>query len=456
MASFFLLKIARTYFRSRLIFFCVSFLLSLSGCQCEKESDTPLAQRIARKAPQWLLESTVARIELSKERGQNIFERVGKKLPELQRVGFTALWLSTVIPTSTLYREYGPTEPVPAQDFLNVDAGLGTLDEFKKLVNDAHASGLKVIIDLPTKYTAWDSELVKEHPDWFHTNEEGAIVAPNTEWSDVADLNYEHHELRKYMFGVLRFWVGDVGVDGLAFHKAHLIPLDFWVRARSEVVSDTQTVFLAQSNVPAHFLEAFDAAYSNDGGIPETERGGIPLSLAPAIESELSMFPKGSLRMRVSRVISDNPHVMSTSAQHTYLENIFTVMAYTLPGIPVTVFDANWLNSANSKPSPLAIRLNEFRKEFPAAASGGLTARQLSEQASLIAYERKFENTRLLILLNYASDEQQIRLQLPENFSGSFNDYLSGTSLTQNAGGLEFTVKPMDAKILIRTSEGNK
>ena len=44
------------------------------------------------------------------------------------------------------------------------------------MVKQAHAAGLKLMIDLVINHSAYDSPLTKEHPDWFVREADGRIA----------------------------------------------------------------------------------------------------------------------------------------------------------------------------------------------------------------------------------------------------------------------------------------
>jgi len=146
-----------------------------------------------------------------------------------------------------------------------------------------------------------DSKLLMEHTDWFTTNERGALVAPNADWTDVADLNYDHHELRKYMIEMMKYWVREIGIDGYRCDVAEMVPTDFWSRARKELDKIKPVLMLSEGSLPEHHVDAFDLTYSwsvydvlgkiIDGTTPVTVFEDI-------LRTESYQFPKGSLRLR--------------------------------------------------------------------------------------------------------------------------------------------------------------
>jgi len=85
--------------------------------------------------------------------------------------------------------------PYSIKDYYAVDPNYGTLDDYKRLVSEAHKRGLKVIMDAVPNHTAWDSMLMK-HPEFYKQDANGKIIPPLPEWTDVAGLNYASPQLR--------------------------------------------------------------------------------------------------------------------------------------------------------------------------------------------------------------------------------------------------------------------
>jgi len=79
---------------------------------------------------------------------------VRKRLPHLRDLGVDALWLTPFYPTPDADFGYD------VSDHRAVDPRFGTLDDFDRLVEDAHDLGLRILIDLVPNHTSC------EHP-WF-------------------------------------------------------------------------------------------------------------------------------------------------------------------------------------------------------------------------------------------------------------------------------------------------
>lgn len=77
-----------------------------------------------------------------------------RQLDYIQGLGATALWVNPVMRNKTVQQGSAAYHGYWITDFLNVDPHFGTNDEFRRLVEEAHARGLKVILDIVVNHTA--------------------------------------------------------------------------------------------------------------------------------------------------------------------------------------------------------------------------------------------------------------------------------------------------------------
>ncbi|MBO0938377.1 DUF3459 domain-containing protein [Fibrella sp. HMF5335] len=176
------------------------------------------------------------------------------KLDYLYNLGIRAIWLMPINPSPT-YHKYDIT------DYYGIDPEYGTLDDFQRLIAEAHSRGIAVLIDLVIHHTSvrhpWFLE-AKKGPDnayrsyykWLTPAEISRrklatrdITAdsgerspwhyapgddtrnPETEkyygmfWSGMPDLNFDHQPLREEVYTVARYWL-NMGVDGFRLDAA--------------------------------------------------------------------------------------------------------------------------------------------------------------------------------------------------------------------------------------------
>jgi len=112
---------------------------------------------------------------------------IRRRLPHLLELGADALWISPIFPSPMADFGYD------VSDYTDVDPLFGTLDELDVLVADAHARGLKVLLDLVPNHTSdrhpWfrESRASRESPrrDWYIWRDPAPDGGPPTNWRSV-------------------------------------------------------------------------------------------------------------------------------------------------------------------------------------------------------------------------------------------------------------------------------
>src|SRR5690606_37928672 len=92
-------------------------------------------------------------------------------------------------------------------DFTKINPEFGTQDDFRNLIKTAHENGMYVILDWVPNHTGWDHEWIKTKPDYYTQDKDGNIINPaDTDWTDVADLNFDNEEMRQEMIADMQYW----------------------------------------------------------------------------------------------------------------------------------------------------------------------------------------------------------------------------------------------------------
>ena len=178
---------------------------------------------------------------------------IRSRLPYLAALGIDAIWLSPFYPSPQADAGYD------VADYRDVDPIFGTLADFHGLVEDSHARGLRVIIDLVPNHTsdrhAWFQAALAAGPGsaergrYIFREGRGADgeLPPNNwvsnfggpAWTRVPDgqwylhmfapqqpdLDWTNPEVVAEFQDILRFWM-KVGVDGFRIDVAHGLAKD--------------------------------------------------------------------------------------------------------------------------------------------------------------------------------------------------------------------------------------
>ncbi len=181
------------------------------------------------------------------------------RLPYLKDLGVTAIWLNPVYDNVnhlnqkekydgqaiTDYHGYG------AVDFYSVDEHLGDMAKLQELVDAAHRSGIKTILDMVANHTGPYHPWVEDPPTptWFHgtafkhvteTWQTWTLMDPHAPPSLQAptldgwfldilpDLNQDDPETARYIIQNTLWWVAATGLDGIRQDTLPYVPRKFW------------------------------------------------------------------------------------------------------------------------------------------------------------------------------------------------------------------------------------
>ena len=164
---------------------------------------------------------------------EGTFRAVIPDLDRIRSLGTDIIWFMPIHPIGVKGKKGSLGCPYANQDYRDVNPAYGTMEDFKALVDEIHARGMKVMIDVVYNHTSPDSVLYKTHPEFFYHDPDGKPGNRLGDWADVIDLDYSVPELWDYQIESLRFWAGIV--DGFRCDVASLVPLDFWKKARTAV-----------------------------------------------------------------------------------------------------------------------------------------------------------------------------------------------------------------------------
>jgi glycosidase len=428
--------------------FLASFALLLPLIGAEPN----LSTQSARQSPDWLRNAVVYEIFTRNFSEAGDFNAITEQLDELKSLGVDVLWLMPIHPSGEKLKKGRIGSPYAVRDYYAIHPDYGTPDDFKRLIDAAHQRGMKVIIDIVANHTAWDSVMMK-HRGWYKQNEAGEIIPPNPDWSDVAGLNYDSQELRRYMIDMLKFWVSEFGVDGFRCDVAFLVPTDFWEAAREELEEIKPDIFmLAEASHPELLIEAFDMDYSwpLHGTLNDVLLKGAPASkFEDTWQASRTRFPKGSLHLRISDN-HDEARAVARFGVHGALAA--QVLMLTLDGVPL-FYNGMEVGDATESGAPALFEklpvywepkerpplrriysdLIQLRKQHAAFTNDRVVWLKNSQPSDLVTFMRSDEQSEFLVVINLSN--RPVTASVEVGNAGEFNPIdLAGMDDTAREG----------------------
>ncbi len=213
--------------------------------------------------PEWSKNATIYQINTRQFTAEGTFSAAESHLPRLKALGADILWLMPIHPIGVKNRKGTLGSPYSVRDYYGVNPEFGTLDDLKRFVARAHALGFHVILDWVANHSAWDCNLVDEHPEWYARDWKGDFrPTPWWDWPDIIDFDYEQEGIREYMTEAMKYWVREVDIDGYRCDVAGFVPTDFWNNVRAELDAIKPVFMLAEWEARDLHAEAFDMTYA--------------------------------------------------------------------------------------------------------------------------------------------------------------------------------------------------
>ena len=212
-------------------------------------------------------------------------EGVRQHLDYFNQLGVTALWFTPVLENNSpdmnsqsSYHGYATT------NYYRVDPRFGTNEDYARLVAEAHAKGLKVVMDMIFNHCGYDHPWVKDMPskDWFNTPEwmkKGDIYYLQTSYKltpvldpyaskvdkretvdgwfvrSMPDLNQKNPHVMTYLIQNSEWWIETVGIDGIrmdTYPYADRKAMSQWMKILNEEYPNFNTVGETWVTEPAY------------------------------------------------------------------------------------------------------------------------------------------------------------------------------------------------------------
>ena len=216
----------------------------------------------------WTRDAAMYEINVRQFTPEGTFTALQRHLPRLDSLGVDILWLMPVQPIGVKNRKGGLGSYYSIANYTAVNPEFGTAADFRRFVDEAHALGMRVILDWVGNHTAFDHPWITQHPDWYTRRADGSISYPidqqgkETDWTDVADLNFDKPDMRRAMIADMRWWIDSMNVDGFRCDVAWGIPYDFWAEARRELQAAKPSLFMLAEAEDPKLHQWFEATYA--------------------------------------------------------------------------------------------------------------------------------------------------------------------------------------------------
>jgi len=394
--------------------------------------------------PEWSYNKAIYEVNIRQYTEEGNFNAFEKHLPKLKELGADILWLMPIYPIGEKNRKGTLGSYYSVKDYKAVNPEFGTLEEFKSLVKMIHKMGMYVIIDWVANHTAWDNAWITQHPEFYTKDSLGNIIPPNKDWTDVAELNYDNKELWSEMIKSMKFWVKECDIDGYRCDVAGMVPIEFWIEARTELEKIKNVFMLAEWDTPEVHL-AFDMTYDWNlhhimNGIAKKEKTVV--DLIQHLEKNEKDFSENAFRMQFTSNHDEN------SWNGTVFERLgdgaetFAVLTCVIPDMPLvysgqeagntkrlSFFDKDTIEWKSYNLFNIYSKLFELKKKnnalFNGDRGGEMVFLESSDKENIFAFTRASDDDKIFAMFNLSNKPLEFDL-LGETLQGSYRNLFTG------------------------------
>ena len=388
--------------------------------------------------------------------GRHPFRAVTAKLDYLKRLGVNTLWLSPI--NSTPEGDFG----YAVTDYFNLNSRYGTKEEFRKLVDAAHARGIRVLMDFVPNHTSDEHPYFKDtvahkraSPYWtYYDRDSYGDYNYYFDWSNLPNLNYDNPEVRAMITEAFSYWVREFDVDGFRVDAAWGIKMrrpSFWLPWRRElkrIKPDLLLLAEASATDGYYFRRGFDAAYdwtpklgdwAWDGVFDDSDR--IVQRLVPALTFFGRGYPKDALVFRFLNNNDTGPRFIVKHEKRLTLAA--TALLMTLPGIPELYtgdeigasylpydqeFPLDWKDARGMRAA--YSKLIDLRLGLPSLTTRKWKIVAADRRRQIFAFVRWGAGDPVLAVFNFGLAPTEASIALPSRFvrslGGDLEDRLNG------------------------------
>ncbi|MBU9712799.1 alpha amylase N-terminal ig-like domain-containing protein [Evansella tamaricis] len=401
-------------------------------------------------------------------------------LDYLVELGINAIYFTPIFEATTNHK-------YDTIDYLKVDPHFGDNALAKKMVDEAHKRGIKIMLDAVFNHSGFFfppfQDVLKhgeksKYTDWFHLREFPVKTEPVPNYdafafvSHMPKLNTEHPEVKAYLLEVARYWIEDIGADGWRLDVANEVDHQFWREFRQVVKKANPEAYILgevwHNSMPWLQGDQFDAVmnYPVTNSILEFFcKGSIDAQQFMGRLDQMQIaYPKQVNEVAFNLLDShDTPRLLTIAGNDKNRMKLAATFQLTYMGSPCIYYGDEIGMDGGQDPGcrkPMVWEENKqdkdlftfyqqlisLRKEHRALRDGSFQFLSAETGQRYVAYERSDDKDRFLIILN--SDEKEQVITLTGVKDGAFRDVVANERYQVSGGTLEVNVPALSSLIL--------
>jgi len=419
-----------------------------------------------QKHPSFMQQGNIYEVNIRQYTPEGTFNAFAQHLPRLKSMGVQTVWFMPIQPISKEGRKGTLGSYYAVADYTAINPEFGTLQDFKKLLNQIHALGMKAIIDYVPNHSGADNKWLTTHPDFYEKDSTGKPTY-TADWSDTRELNFANVEMQDSMINTMRYWVDHTQIDGFRVDVAWGVPTSFWYTCIASLKKSRPLFFLAEADDAALHPAGFDATYTwrEFNIIKDIAAGKKGVGELDSMFNVIdTSFIKGAWRMYFTSNHDENSwnkadFATMPGAIHAPFAILSQTYNRTIPLIysgqeepvlrPLQFFEKDPISFKKYERASFYSTLLHLRKSNKAFGEAAKFSRiKVNHPNALMAYERMGGNDQVIVVLNLSNQTEQVQLAM-ENRGSTYKELFTN-QFVQKIN--QFELLPWGYKVFVKTN----
>lgn len=373
-----------------------------------------------------------------------------KHLDHFSQLGINGLYLTPIFKAPTNHK-------YDTQDYFEIDPHFGTKEDFKLLVEKAHAAGIRVMLDAVFNHIGdqspqWQDVIANgrqsKYADWFHIHDFPVRYTPTDNFEYTADANYDtfaftphmpklntaNPEVQDYLIDIATYWIEEFDIDGWRLDVANEVDHHFWKKFRAATTAIKPDIYIlgeiwtsAQSWLQGDEFSAV-MNYAFTGSIVDffAKQQISPSQMVHKLNAQLMLNRDQTNQVMFNLLDShDAPRILTVANNNKAIVKQMYTFMFLQQGTPDIYYGSEYAMTGHQDPDnrkPMVWQsdqqdatmydflkqLIQLRHDYQTVLSEGTLSWETDDNKNIVGFTRQLGQTKIFAIFNAGNTNYEI------------------------------------------------
>lgn len=373
-----------------------------------------------------------------------------KHLDHFSQLGINGLYLTPIFKAPTNHK-------YDTQDYFEIDPHFGTKEDFKLLVEKAHAAGIRVMLDAVFNHIGdqspqWQDVIANgrqsKYADWFHIHDFPVRYTPTDNFEYTADANYDtfaftphmpklntaNPEVQDYLIDIATYWIKEFDIDGWRLDVANEVDHHFWKKFRAATTAIKPDIYIlgeiwtsAQSWLQGDEFSAV-MNYAFTGSIVDffAKQQISPSQMVHKLNAQLMLNRDQTNQVMFNLLDShDAPRILTVANNNKAIVKQMYTFMFLQQGTPDIYYGSEYAMTGHQDPDnrkPMVWQsdqqdatmydflkqLIQLRHDYQTVLSEGTLSWETDDNKNIVGFTRQLGQTKIFAIFNAGNTNYEI------------------------------------------------